>query len=107
MFKTIRVGEKELDLSANAATPFRFKQVFKKDLLSTFSSEEKAEKEGFEAVSELAYIMTKHAEHADMNKLNEEDFINWLEGFEPMDFAEAAEDILGVYMGNLMSSATP
>ena len=107
MFKTIRVGEKELDLSANAATPFRFKQVFKKDLLSTFSSEEKAEKEGFEAVSELAYIMAKHAEHADMNKLNEEDFINWLEGFEPMDFAEAAEDILGVYMGNLMSSATP
>ena len=107
MFKTIKIGEKEVALSANAATPFRFKQVFHKDIFSVFGSEENAEKEGFEAVTELAYIMAKCAEKADMNKLNEEDFLTWLEGFGSMDFAESAEEILGVYMGNMMTSANP
>ena len=107
MFKTVTIGEKEIELCANAATPFRFKQVFHKDLFSIFSNNEKAEQEGFEAIAELCYIMHKQAEKADMGKLNEDEFIEWLEGFGAMDFAESAEEILGVYMGTTVTSANP
>ena len=107
MYKKLKIGEKEIELTANAATPFRFKQVFRKDLFGIFGNEERAETEGIEAVMQLAYIMSKQAEKADMNKLNEDEFLTWLEDFGPMDFAEQAEEILNVYMGSTISSANP
>lgn len=107
MFVKMKIGEKDVELSANAATPFRFKQVFHKDLFSILGNEQRAEQEGFETISQLTYIMAKQAEKADLTKLNEDDFIGWLEGFEPMDFANSAEDILNAYMGNMVTSANP
>lgn len=107
MYKKINIDGREVELSANAATPFRFKQTFQKDLLAVFSNEEIAQKEGIEVVSELAYIMNKQAEKADMSKLSFEDFIEWLEGFGPMAFVEASEDIIAVYTDSSKSSSTP
>lgn len=107
MFKTITIDGRELELSANAATPFRFKQVFKKDLFAILGNEDKAQNEGVEAVTKLAYIMAKQAEKADMNKLNEDGFIEWLEGFGSMAFVESAEDILNVYMDSTIGTAIP
>ena len=98
MYKKVNIDGKEVELVANAATPFRFRQVFKKDLFSILGNETKAQTEGVEAVTQLAYIMSKQAEKADMDKLNEDEFINWLEGFGPMAFVHSAETILNVYM---------
>ena len=107
MFKKITIDGREVELAANAATPFRFKQVFKKDLLQILGNEKKAEEEGVEAVTQLAFIMVKQAEKADMNSLTEDDFIAWLEDFGAMAFVEAAEDIVTVYMDNTKPTATP
>lgn len=107
MYKTLTIDGKELAFAANAATPFRFKQVFHKDLFAILGNEEKAEQEGVQAVTELAFIMAKQAEKTDMNTLNEEAFISWLEDFGPMAFVENAEEILGVYMGSTQTTATP
>lgn len=97
MVKTIKIDDKEIKLTANAATPFRFRQMFKKDLFQILGNEEKAEAEGVETISELAFIMAKQAEGADMSKLAEDEFYTWLEGFGPMAFIENAEEILGIY----------
>lgn len=97
----------EMELSANAATPFRFKQVFHKDLMTVFANEEKAQQEGLEVVTELAYIMNKQAQKADMTKLSFDDFIEWLEGFGPMAFVESSEDIVAVYTETSATSSTP
>lgn len=107
MYKKLTIDGKEMEFAANAATPFRYKQVFHKDVLQIFSNEEKAETEGVEAVTELAFIMCKQAEKADMGKLTQDEFIAWLEGFGPMAFVEAAEDILSVYMGTRETSSHP
>ena len=107
MYKTLTIGGKKLELTANAATPFRFRQVFKKDLLQILGNEQKAEAEGIEAVTELAFIMAKQAEKADMGKLNEDEFINWLEGFGAMDFINSAEEILTIYMDSTTETAIP
>lgn len=107
MIKTLTIDGKELEFAANAATPFRYKQIFHRDLFQILANEEKAETEGVEAVTQLAYVMVRNAEGADMNKLNEDDFITWLEGFSGMAFINAAEDILSVYMDSTHGSATP
>ena len=41
MFKTLNIDGKEIEFSANAATPFRYRQIFHKDLLSILGNEEK------------------------------------------------------------------
>ena len=107
MFKTMEIGGKELELVANAATPFRFKQVFHKDLFSVLGNEERAAEEGVETITQLAYIMTKQAEKTDMGKLNEDGFIQWLEEFPPMAFVDSAEEILNAYMDQTQGTATP
>ena len=107
MFKKITIDGKELEFAANAATPFRFKQVFGKDLFAILGTETKAETEGVEAVTELAFIMAKPAEKADMNKLNYDEFILWLEDFGPMAFVENAEEILNIYMDSTTGTAPP
>ena len=99
MFKKLNIDGREVEFSANAATPFRYRQVFHKDLLSILGNEEKAQNEGVEAVTELAFIMAKQAEKADMGKLNEDVFFEWLEGFGPMDFVNASEAIINTYLG--------
>ena len=107
MFKTLNIDGKEVEFSANAATPFRYRQIFHKDLLSILGNEEKAQNEGVEAVTELAFIMAKQAEKADMGKLNEEMFFEWLEGFGSMAFVNNAEDILNIYMESTETTSMP
>lgn len=107
MFKTLNIDGREVEFSANAATPFRYRQIFHKDLLSILGNEEKAQNEGVEAVTELAFIMAKQAEKADMGKLNEEVFFEWLEGFGSMAFVNNAEDILNIYMESTETTSMP
>lgn len=56
---------------------------------------------GMNALQQLAYIMACAADpEKDMNRLNEMTYMDWLEHFEPLDFADAAEDIIDLYLGN-------
>lgn len=107
MFKTVTVDGNEMELAANAATPFRYKQVFKSDLFAVLGNEKRAEEEGAEVVMRLAYIMHNQAKESDMSKLNEDDFISWLEGFSAMAFMNAADAIINVYMDSATGTAMP
>lgn len=107
MYTTITIDGKEMGLSANAATPFRYKQVFNSDLFAVLGNEKRAEEEGAEVVTKLAYIMHRQAEKADMSKLSEDDFITWLEEFSAMAFVNSAEDIINAYMDSTTGTATP
>lgn len=107
MFKTIKIDDKEMEFTANAATPFRYKQVFKSDLFAVLGNEKRAEEEGAEVVTKLAYIMHNQAKKADMGKLNEDDFVTWLEGFSSMAFINSADEIINVYMDSTVGTAMP
>ena len=87
MVKTIAIGGREYIFAANAATPFRYKQLFNEDLFVVFSEAAKTEESAplAETVAKMAYIMIRQAEKADMNKISMEDFMSWLEDFGPMD----------------------
>lgn len=102
MFKTIKVGEKEIPMLANAATPIRYRQVFGKNLLKYFMESTPYE-EIAASIGELAYILARAGEGADMNRLNIDDYIEWLEGFDASAFInpKTVEQITRLYYGNM------
>ena len=104
MFKEVQIGERTVPLQANGATPLWYKQIFHKDIISVLNDANNVEKLS-ESAPELAYVMAKQAEKADMTKANTEDFMAWMEQFEALDIVMAANDIMNVYIANKMVSA--
>ena len=111
MYKEIKLGEKTVPMIANAATALRYKLVFGKEMIGEFQNIESDAVRGMNTLPELTFIMAKAAEakegKADMNKLNQEIYIEWLEQFDPMDIPDAASDILDLYMGNTKTTSEP
>lgn len=108
MRQTILIGSKSVEMVANAATPFRFRNVFKKDLLKIFSntSEDNVSAQ-LEAGQMLAFIMNKQAEGVDMNKLTEEQFYTWLEDFSSSDMYDSLEAVVSLWQATGETSSTP
>lgn len=105
MYKVIKIGGKDVEMVANAATPIRYRQIFHKDLLAIITGSKKMNLGDF--CTEIAFIMAKQAEKADMNKLNEESYIEWLEGFNPLDLYGATDDIWDVFNGTGETDSDP
>ena len=109
MKTTINLDGAALELSANAATPFRYKMTFGQDLLIVLANI-KAEDETLGAdisdtVSRLTYIMNKQALNK-ANELSDEDFLTWLEQIDdPMAFITHAKDIIEFYMKNVKTAS--
>lgn len=101
MYRVIKVGEKEVPMKANAATPIRYRQVFNKNLLPYFMGKA-TDEDAAEMIGELAYIMSSSATGADMTKLSLEGYVEWLEGFDSMDFVntDTVTAIINLYQGN-------
>ncbi len=106
MYKVVRIGQHEIPMQANAATPIRYKQVFHRNIMSVFLGtveEEAAE----EMLCELAYIMAMSAAGEDMTKLTYDGFVEWLEQFDALDFfvEPAVSAIRDVYIGNMIGES--
>ena len=105
MYREIKIGKSTIPMSANGATPIRYRMVFKKDLISEFQRVGNNYSVAIDTVTELAFIMAKAGEKADMDKLNQNAYIAWLEEFEPFDITDAADEIVDLYMGNSQTSS--
>lgn len=108
MRKDVEIGGKTVTLEANAATPYRYRMIFHKDLLTLLSTARADDATTIDIMSELAFVMAKQAEKADMSKLTEGMFLEWLEGFEPEAFIseEVVVQVLSVYNKNAVATST-
>lgn len=104
MLKTVKIGEKEVNLLANAATPIRYKMVFGEDIMVAFNQingNKRDEGEILDISSQLAFIMHVQATYSreEIKGVTKEKYIEWLEDFGPMDFVNASKDIFDTYLG--------
>ena len=106
MFKEIEIGGKQVAFLANGATPLFYKQFFKKDLLKLMSEGEGLEV-ATENIPELGFIMAKQADKADMMRLTQAQYVEWLSLFEPLDLTLKGDEIVGVYVGNSIPMEKP
>ena len=111
MLRTVQIGEKEVNLLANAATPIRYKMVFGEDIMVAFNqinSEKRDTGEVLNITSQLAYIMNCQAEYDKraLSTVSKESYLDWLEGFGPMDFVNASEAIINTYLNTTGTTST-
>lgn len=103
---TVKIGEKDVEMVANAASPYLFKEIFHIDFLK----EAQAEQPDVSLFEKMGFVMAKQAEglsHKDFLKLDASAYIDWLTGFEPLDVITAAGDISSLYMGQEKSTSVP
>lgn len=109
MFKTVVIDGNEIPMLANAATPYRYKQIFGADLmkiLNGVNSGKEDETLALEAIVQLSYVMNAQAERKDLTRLSFDTFLEWAEQFSPMSVAECADQIIAIYLGNSATSST-
>jgi hypothetical protein len=107
MIKEITIGEQTVLMAANAATPIRYKMLFKKDLLAEFQNAEADNSRVSDMIPELAYIMAMQAGHENLSGKTFEDYIEWLEQFGPLDLLNAGGEIAALYIENTQETSTP
>ena len=107
MFGIVQIGGKDIEMVANAASPYRFKQIFREDFLKRAIETNGNDAESVDLFVKMGFIMAKQAEKADFSKINEDTFLAWLEDFEPSDAQMAAGEIANIYMGNTETKSTP
>lgn len=118
MFKQIRLKladgtSKTFDFLAVGSTPYRYKQIFGKDLmndltklvgsdLNTINSEA-----DFSVSDKLAFIMNCQADKRDMNCQNFDTFIEWVDQFDAATLVNHMGDFVSIYIGNKASTSKP
>lgn len=103
MTSIVQIGDHEITMTANAATCYRYKQLFKRDLFQLFKSA--SEDMGMDVVQELAYVMMMQASKA-VDSMSIDNYMTWLEDFDPLDFAHASGQIVNVYAGQQAMTST-
>ena len=102
MTKDVKIGGKTINLTANGATPLFYKQFFHKDLLKEISTSDDGLVLASDSVPELAFIMAKQSDKADMLHLTQDMYIEFLSLFDALELPLAGQEIFGVYVANSM-----
>lgn len=105
MYGTVTIGGKDIAMLANAATPYRYQQIFHEDFIKKVTGKDEAEPADFFA--KIGFTMAMQAAKKDMGKLSIAEFFAWLEEFEPSDVFSATDAIADIYNGNTKGDVDP
>ena len=105
MFGKVKIGEKDVEMLANAATPYRYQQIFHEDFIKKVTGKEDSEPADF--FTKIGFTMAMQASKKDMSKIGIADFYTWLEGFEPNEVFTAVDAIADLFNGNYEGDVNP
>ena len=102
MFETVKIGSKSVPMLSKASVDVYYEQIFHQDpiALQFENSQDAAFMIAF--TKRMGFVMAKFAEAQDskeMDKLNNDSFLRWLDGFERAELLEALPAIQAVYEG--------
>lgn len=104
MKKTVNIGEKDVELSASALTPFNYKRLFNRDMIKDIQQLQKDSQKGDldpETVVMMTYVMAKEA-NKDILPMEE-----WLLGFGLFDLYESFNEVVTLWGLNEEQHSTP
>ena len=98
MYRIVKIGDVDVPMLAMASVDIYYKNIFHEDpIKAQLSADEGAL---VSCMMRMGYVMAKFAELHDrkeMNKLNEDTYLDWLDGFYRADYLEALADIRAAY----------
>lgn len=107
MYNIVRIGDRDVPMLSMASVDIYYRNIFHEDAIK-LQTKEQDEGDIINFVCRMAFVMAKFAELKDrkeMNKLNEDMFIEWLDGFERTDFLNALVDVRLTYEGQSITQS--
>lgn len=110
MFKIISIGDNNVPVLAKASTNVYYKSIFHEDPITVQSQENVDNAERVYFSQKLTFVMVKQAEAQAavsagtapsvrdyMQKLTEDDYLDWLDECDFMDLQESFDEVIAVY----------
>ena len=107
MYRTVHVGEKEIPMLSMASVDVYYRNVFREDPIA-MQAKGMDDGETIVFIMRMGFVMTKFAELKDrkeLRSLNEDSYLEWLDGLERSEYLAALPEIRAVYEGQNLSSA--
>ncbi len=107
MYNVVKIGDKAVPFLSMASVDRYFKNIFGDDPIK-MQAKGLDEAEAIDFITRMGFVMAKFAEitnKKEMAKLNEGDFLEWLDQFERNEFFLALPDIQKTYEGQLVTEA--
>lgn len=107
MYNVVKIGERDVPMLAMASTDAMYKNVFHADPIKMQAGDMDAG-ESIELFMRMGFIMARYAELKDrkaVSQANEDDYLDWLDGFERADYFNALPDIRATYEGQAIGMA--
>ena len=101
----IEINNKTFEAAANAASPYIYKQIFREDFLQRLQDKEP----DVEIMQKMFFVMVSQAEKTTTEALSLtiNDYIGFLEQFEPMDLLNASDVISDFYFKQTKNTSSP
>ena len=106
MYNEIKIGDKTVPMLAMASTDIYYRNIFHEDAIKLQASNTFDDGDLINFICRMAFVMAKFAELKDrkeMNKLNEDSYLEWLDGFSREDFMAALVDVRMTYEGQVVT----
>lgn len=107
MYNVVKIGEKDVPMLSMASVDLYYRNIFHEDALKAqVGAQDETDSVTF--IMQMGFVMAKFAETKDrkeMNKLNEESYLDWLDQFERLDLLNALPDVQRTYEGQSITSA--
>ena len=103
---TVKIGDKDVEMLANAASPYLYSQLFHEDFLQIIQQPSPSPN----VFEKMGYVLSCQAtmKTEDIFRgLKIDDFYRWLEKFEPMDILQATKEIAELYTGQEVQLSSP
>ena len=105
-------SEKEFEFISNGMTQYRYRQLTGRDLMKDVTKliddrQQLSDDADLTVSDKLAYIMNMSAVKADMNKINNETFYEWIEQFDSSNSINVMGEIISIYFGTKKSTSEP
>ena len=109
MFQNVKIGSQEVPMLPLASVDVFYLHIFHEDPIKIQMRKDFDEGDVFDLTQKMGFVMAKYAELKDrkaMLKLNEDNYLEWLEQFDRAEYMAALPDIRATYEGQNLTVAS-
>ena len=106
MYNTVKIGERMVPMMAMASCDVYYRNIFHEDAIKLQTKKDLDEGDLVNFIMKMGFVMAKFAELKDrkeMNKLNEDNYLDWLDQFDRAKYLSALGDVRLTYEGQAVT----
>lgn len=95
----VEIGDKKIDMLANAASPVIYRRIFHKDFIMQMDPKGEVDTNAISEMGFVMYMQTQKTFKEIVDTVTEDAFYEWLAQFEALDVVMAAGAIFALFKG--------